>query len=60
MNSITYLITKNRKLTNKIRRETQLKCYKIMAIPILIYEAKNWSLYRVDSRWIDREEIKYP
>jgi hypothetical protein len=52
MNSIICVMTKNRMLTNKIRRATQLKCCKIMVILVLLYEAKYWALYRADSRWI--------
>jgi hypothetical protein len=44
--------TIKRTLTNKTRKDTQLKFYKVMAVPVLLYGCKNWALNRVDRRKI--------
>jgi hypothetical protein len=50
--------TIKRTLTNKTRKDTQLKFYKVMAVPVL-YGCENWALNRVDRRKIETAEMKF-
>jgi hypothetical protein len=45
-------------LINKTRKDTQLKFYKVMAVPVLLYGCENWALNRVDRRKIETTEMK--
>jgi hypothetical protein len=47
-----------RTLINKTRKDTQLKFYKIMEVPVLLYGCENWALNRVDRRKIETAEMK--
>jgi hypothetical protein len=37
-----------RTLNKKTRKETNLKFYKIMAVPVLIYGSETWTLRKTD------------
>jgi hypothetical protein len=51
--------TIKRILINKIRKDTQMKFYKVMAVPVLLYGCENWALNRVNRRKIETAEIKF-
>jgi hypothetical protein len=51
--------TIKRTLINKTRKDTQLKFYKVMAVPVLLYGCENWALNRVDRRKIESTEMKF-
>lgn len=51
--------TIRRTLKNKTLRSTQLKFYKIMAVPVLTYASENWTLNRSDRRKIETAEMKF-
>jgi hypothetical protein len=51
--------TIKRTLINKTRKDTQLKFYKVMAVPVLLYGCENWTLNRVDRRNIETAEMKF-
>ena len=36
---------------------TQIKFYKVMAVPVLMYGSENWSLNRSDKRKIEAAEM---
>jgi hypothetical protein len=36
---------------------TQIKFYKVMAVPVLMYGSENWSLNRSDKREIEAAEM---
>jgi hypothetical protein len=47
-------------LINKTRRETQLKLYKVMADPVLIYRLENWTLsgnYRTEIKTAETKHL---
>lgn len=48
-----------RTLKNKTRRETQLKFYKVMAVPALLYGAETWVLTKKDRLRIQAAEMKF-
>jgi hypothetical protein len=39
--------TIKRNLINKTRKDTQLKFYKVTAVPVRLYGCENWALNRV-------------
>jgi hypothetical protein len=48
-----------RTLKKKTRRETNLKFYKIMAVPVLLYGSETWTLRKRDWNTIQAAEMKY-
>jgi hypothetical protein len=50
--------TIKRTLINKTRKDTQLKFYKVMTVPVLLYGCENWALNTVDRRNIETAEMK--
>jgi hypothetical protein len=51
--------TIKRTLINKTRKDAQLKFYKVMAVPVLLYGCVNWALNRVDRRKIETAKMKF-
>ncbi|KAJ4431286.1 hypothetical protein ANN_19883 [Periplaneta americana] len=51
--------TIKRTLKNKTLQSTQLKFYKVMAVPTLTYASDNWTLNRADRRKIETAEMKF-
>lgn len=51
--------TIKRTLKNKTLQSTQLKFYKVMAVPTLTYASENWTLNRSDRRKIETAEMKF-
>jgi hypothetical protein len=49
----------SRTLKTKTRKETNLKFYKVMAIPVLLYGYETWTLKKTDRNRIQAAEIKY-
>jgi hypothetical protein len=49
----------SRTLKRKTRKETNLKFYEFMAIPVLLYGCKTWTLKNRDWNRIQAAEIKY-
>jgi hypothetical protein len=45
-------------LTNKTRKDTRIKFYKVMAVPSLLCGCETWKLKRSDKRKIERAEIR--
>jgi hypothetical protein len=48
-----------RTLKKKTRKETNLKFYKIMAVPVLLYSSKTWTTRKRDWNRIQVAEMKY-
>jgi hypothetical protein len=46
-------------VTNKTRKDTQLKFYKFMAVPTLLYGCETWALNRSDKRKIETAEMRF-
>ena len=46
-------------LKGKTQLLTQIKFYKVMAIPVLMYGSENWSLNRSDKRKIEAAEMRF-
>jgi hypothetical protein len=46
-------------LSQKIMQSTQLKFYKIMAVPMLTYASENWKINRSYKRKIESAEMKF-
>jgi hypothetical protein len=46
-------------ITNKTRKDTQLKFYKLMAVPTLLHECNTWVLNRSDKRKIEKVEMRF-
>ena len=61
MNLVIYLYisTISRTLKGKIQLSAQIKCYKVMAVPVLMYGSENWSLNRSDKRKIEAAELRF-
>ena len=38
---------------------TQIKFYKVMAVPVLMYDSENWSLNRSDKRKIEAAQMRF-
>lgn len=51
--------TIRRTLSKKTRRETQLKMYKVMAVPVLLYGSESWVLTRKKSSNIQASEMRF-
>jgi hypothetical protein len=51
--------TIKRTLRNKTRKDTMLKFYKVMAVPVLMYGSESWSMNRADRRRVEAAEKKY-
>jgi hypothetical protein len=51
--------TIKRTLRNKTRKDTMLKYYKVMAVPMLMYGSENWTMNRADRRRIEAAEMKF-
>lgn len=51
--------TIKRTLKNKTRRDTVLKFYKTMAVPVLAYGAETWAMNRSDKRIIETAEMRF-
>jgi hypothetical protein len=48
-----------RTLRQKTLQSTQLKFYKIMAVPMLTYAGKNWTINQSDKKKIASAEMKF-
>ena len=48
----------SRILKGKTQLSTQIKFYKVMAVPVLMYGSENWSLNRWDKRKIEVAEMR--
>ena len=51
--------TINRTLKNKTRRETKLKFYKTMAVPVLLYGSESWITKQRDKSNIQSAELRF-
>ena len=51
--------TISRTLKGKTQLATQIKFYKVMAVPVLMYGSENWSLNRSDKRKIEAAEMRF-
>lgn len=51
--------TINRTLRNKVRKETQLKFYKVLAVPVILYGSESWILRRKDESKITAAEMRF-
>jgi hypothetical protein len=51
--------TVRRTLRQKTLQSTQLKFYKIMAVPMLTYASENWAINRSDKRKTELAEMKF-
>ena len=51
--------TINRTLKGKAQLSTQIKFYKVMAVPVLMYGSEKWSLRRSDKRKIEASEMRF-
>lgn len=60
LNAFNYFCgTIRRTLGRKVRKETLLKFYKVMALPALLYGCENWVLRKKDERRIEAVEMKF-
>ena len=55
MLSFLIIISKN----GEKQLSTQIRFYKMMAVPVLMYGSENWSLNRSDKRKIETAEIRF-
>ena len=46
-------------ISRKKQLLTQIKFYKVMAVPVLMYGSENWSLNRSDKRKIEAAEMRF-
>jgi hypothetical protein len=44
---------------NKTRKDTMLKFYRVMAVPVLMYESESWAMNRADRRATETAEMKF-
>jgi hypothetical protein len=51
--------TISRTLKGKTQLSTQIKLYKVMAVPVLMYGSENWFLNRSDKRKIEAAEMRF-
>jgi hypothetical protein len=51
--------TIRRNLKTKTRKFTQLKCYKTMAVPVLMYGSEAWTIKKNDISRIQSAEMKF-
>ena len=49
----------SRTLKGKTQLSTQIKFYKVMAVPVLMYGSENWSLNRSDKGKIEAAEMRF-
>ena len=49
----------SRTLKGKTQLSTQIKFYKVMAVPVLMYGSENWSLNPSDTRKIEAAEMRF-
>ena len=49
----------SRTLKGKTQLTTQIKFYKVMAVPVLMYGSENWSLSRSGKRKTEAAEISF-
>ena len=59
MTPITLCGTISRTLKGKTQLSTQIKFYKVMAVPVLMYSSENWPLNRSDKRKIEAAEMRF-
>ena len=50
--------TVSRTLKGKTQLSTQIKFYKVMAVPVLMYGSENWTLNRPDKRKIEAADMR--
>ena len=46
-------------LKGKAQLSTQIKFYKVMEVPVLMYGSENWALNRSDKREIEAAEVRF-
>ena len=51
--------TISRTLKGKTQLSTQIKFYKVMVVPVMMYGSENWSLNRSDKRKIKAAEMRF-
>ena len=51
--------TISRTLKGNTQLSTQIRFYKVMAVPVLMYGSENWSLNRSDKRKIEAAEMRF-
>ena len=51
--------TISRTLKGKTQLSFQIKLYRVMAVPVLMYGSENWSLNRSDKRTIEAPEMRF-
>jgi hypothetical protein len=51
--------TLRRTLKTKTRKTTQMKFYKVMALPVLLYGSEAWTIKRKNMRKIQATEMRY-
>ena len=51
--------TISKTLKGKTQLSTQIKFYKVLAVPLLMYGSENWSLNRSDQRKIQAAEMRF-
>ena len=51
--------TISRTLKGKTQLSIQIKFYKVMTVPVLLYGSENWSLNRSDKRKIKAAEMRF-
>ena len=51
--------TVSRTLKGKTQLSTQIKFYKVMAVPVLMYGSDNWPLNRSTKRKIEAAEMRF-
>ncbi|KAJ4446628.1 hypothetical protein ANN_13325 [Periplaneta americana] len=51
--------TINRNLKNKARKETQIKFYKVIAVPSLLFGSETWTMTAADSKKLQAAEMKF-
>ena len=51
--------TVSRTLKGKTQLSTEIKFYKVMAVPVLMHGSENWTLNRSDRRKIEAAEMRF-
>ena len=51
--------TISRTLKGKTLLSTHIKFYKVMAVPVLMYDNENWSINRSNKRKIEADEMRF-
>ena len=49
----------SRTLKGKTQLSTQIKFYKVMAVPVMMYSSENWSLNRSDMKRIEAVQMRF-